>query len=39
MNADAWFSPATDRVIAVLSNFDRPASERAMTWRVNRLPK
>ncbi len=38
MNAEAWFSAETDRVLIVLSNFDAPAAEKTKEFLLDRLP-
>jgi hypothetical protein len=37
MNADAWFSPDSDRVLIVLSNLDVPAAEQVANHLKARL--
>jgi CubicO group peptidase (beta-lactamase class C family) len=39
MNAEAWFSPETDRVVIVLSNFDVPAAGLAFQFLEARLTR
>jgi CubicO group peptidase (beta-lactamase class C family) len=38
MNAEAWFSPESGRVLVVLSNFDVPAAEQVANHLKARLP-
>lgn len=38
MSAEAWFSPVSDRILVVLSNFDMPAAEHAANYLKQRLP-
>jgi D-alanyl-D-alanine carboxypeptidase len=37
MNAEAWLSPETGRVVVVLSNFDAPAAEKTKEFLLARL--
>jgi CubicO group peptidase (beta-lactamase class C family) len=38
MNAEVWFSPVTDYVVIVLSNFDPPAATQLAAFTKARLP-
>jgi CubicO group peptidase (beta-lactamase class C family) len=37
MNAEAWFSPKSGKVLVVLSNFDAPAAEKTKEFLLDRL--
>jgi D-alanyl-D-alanine carboxypeptidase len=39
MNAEAWFSPETDRVVVILSNLDVPAAAQALGLLETRLAR
>jgi D-alanyl-D-alanine carboxypeptidase len=39
MNAEAWFSPETDRVIVILANLDVPAAAQALSFLETRLER
>jgi CubicO group peptidase (beta-lactamase class C family) len=39
MNAEAWFSPETDRVIVILANLDVPAAAQALDFLEPRLAR
>ena len=39
MNAEAWFSPETDRVIVILSNLDVPAAAQSLSFLETRLAR
>jgi CubicO group peptidase (beta-lactamase class C family) len=38
MNAEVWFSPETDYLLVVLSNFDSPAATQLAHFAMARLP-